>query len=162
MPLTLACFISSSVISMRFFLKATTRLPLKIVSSGCWERETKSSSNRRLVGRSGKRLNKATSFMRRDNDLSSQSRRACQTSAGTAAGAPRPVGCPCSSGEPYPKPCWSSRSLPVPWPACTEGPGQIEQKKKWKEFPEVQQVQLSIQIDMWCFIFLKKKGARGG
>lgn len=31
--LTLACFISSSAISMRFFLKATTRLPLKLVSS---------------------------------------------------------------------------------------------------------------------------------
>lgn len=31
--LTLACLISSSAISMRFFLKATTRLPLKLVSS---------------------------------------------------------------------------------------------------------------------------------
>lgn len=31
--LTLACFISSSAISMKFFLKATTRLPLKLVSS---------------------------------------------------------------------------------------------------------------------------------
>lgn len=31
--LFLACLISSSAISMRFFLKATTRLPLKLVSS---------------------------------------------------------------------------------------------------------------------------------
>lgn len=55
-------------------------------------------------------------------NLSSQSLRACQTSSGTAAGAPPPVECPCSSVEPYPKPCWSSHSQPKLGPACTEGP----------------------------------------
>lgn len=38
-------------------------------------------------------------------NLSSQTLRACQISAGTAAGAPLPGECPCSSVEPYPKPC---------------------------------------------------------
>lgn len=131
---------------MRFFLKATTRLPLKIVSSvffvffGGWVGRQSPVQNVLLVGRLGKLSNKPTSFMCRHTNLSSQTQRACQISAGTAAGAPQPVGCPCSSAEPYPKPCWNSRSQPMPGPACKEGPGQIKQTeigknvllRKWK------------------------------
>lgn len=48
---------------------------------------------------------KPASLMYRQTNLSSQTLRACQISAGTAAGAPLPGGYPCSSVEPYPKPC---------------------------------------------------------
>lgn len=45
------------------------------------------------------------SIMHGRTNLSSQTLRACQISAGTAAGVPLPEECPCSSAEPYPKPC---------------------------------------------------------
>lgn len=113
---------------MRFFLKATTRLPLKIVSSvlGKGDKVQFKWVARWKIWQSAEQ---ASAFVCQRTNLSSRSQRACQISAGTAAGAPRPVGCPCSSVEPYPKPCWNSRSQPVPWPACTEGPGQIKQTK---------------------------------
>lgn len=61
--------------------------------------------NVRLAGRFGKGSNNPLSFISQHAHLSSQTRRACQISAGTAAGAPQPVGCPCSSVAPYPKLC---------------------------------------------------------
>lgn len=45
------------------------------------------------------------SIMHGCTNLSSQTLRVCQISAGTAAGVPLPEECPCSSAEPYPKPC---------------------------------------------------------
>lgn len=106
-PLTLACFISSSAISMRFFLKATTRLPLKLVSS---RRKTLWSLKRAhvvhtVVGRQEQVQNMSTSVRYGYTNLSSQTLKACQISAGSAAGDPLPEECPCFSVEPYPKPC---------------------------------------------------------
>lgn len=124
LPLAFACLISSSVISMRFFLKATTRLPLKMVSS---VGVTRSSS--KCVAHWNKHSNRSTLFMCQHTNLSSQTQRACQISAGTAAGAPQPVGCPCSSVEPYPRPCLNSHSLLMPGRACRGGPGQQNRQK---------------------------------
>ena len=48
---------------------------------------------------------KSAHLMHGCTNLSSQTLRACRISAGTAAGAPLPGVCPCSSVEPYPEPC---------------------------------------------------------
>lgn len=121
---TFACFISSSAISIRFFLKATTRLALKPVSSmekilSSKKKKKKHYQIVQFIPKEGFKVG-----MEKDEYMnpSFPTLKACQISADSVSGAPLPVECPCSSAVPYLRPCWNSHSQLTLGLACRGDP----------------------------------------